>query len=264
MPRQRKTDKARLKEGRGTGRGTKYKPWLKIREVPSDGRSHRVLGIKHRRIHQLFSGLEYNAFLLFSWENKVIEIREQFPLLPIQSTQYLAAKLNCSHPSMHGNDIVMTTDFLITIKEGNTFRDIVRTIKPVEKITERTLEKFTIEERYFKNLYGDEHFDWGVITEKEINSIKALNISNLFHNFYWDIQRGLSDLDVRQLMYQFKNILIRSNFDSVKTIEDFRKIYNMSFEETIAFIKYMIVKKDIKTNIEDKIIRDYSKVRFTV
>ena len=30
-----------LKEGRGQGSGSGYKPWLKVNDVPSMGRSHR-------------------------------------------------------------------------------------------------------------------------------------------------------------------------------------------------------------------------------
>ena len=35
-----------IKEGRGQGFGNSYKPWLTIRDVSSEGRSHRVLVIK--------------------------------------------------------------------------------------------------------------------------------------------------------------------------------------------------------------------------
>lgn len=59
MPRLRKTDEWRLKEKRGLGRGVHYVPWIKVHEVPSNGRKHRVLGIKHKRIHHFLSDLEY-------------------------------------------------------------------------------------------------------------------------------------------------------------------------------------------------------------
>ena len=35
-----------IKEGRGQGFGNNYKPWLTIRDVSSEGRSHRVVVIK--------------------------------------------------------------------------------------------------------------------------------------------------------------------------------------------------------------------------
>jgi hypothetical protein len=42
------TDK-RIKEGRGQGRGAKYKPWLCIHDVPSKGRAWRTKGWKTER-----------------------------------------------------------------------------------------------------------------------------------------------------------------------------------------------------------------------
>lgn len=35
-----------IKEGRGTGKGDKYKPWIKIQDVPSLGTSNNIKGIK--------------------------------------------------------------------------------------------------------------------------------------------------------------------------------------------------------------------------
>lgn len=32
-----------VKEGRGSGQGSDYKPWLTVRDVLSEGRSHRIL-----------------------------------------------------------------------------------------------------------------------------------------------------------------------------------------------------------------------------
>ncbi len=72
--------KKRIKEGRGSGRDSNYLPWVKVNEVPSLGRSHRVFGHKSQRTHHLLSNLELSVFLLFEWHKDTIEIREQFPL----------------------------------------------------------------------------------------------------------------------------------------------------------------------------------------
>ncbi|MFH1882322.1 MAG: heteromeric transposase endonuclease subunit TnsA, partial [Planctomycetota bacterium] len=57
-----------LKEGRGEGRRNEYKPWLTVRDLPSQGRSHRVFGHKSLRTHHLFSDLELAVFLLLEWQ----------------------------------------------------------------------------------------------------------------------------------------------------------------------------------------------------
>ncbi|OYQ89098.1 hypothetical protein B9T10_07315 [Wohlfahrtiimonas chitiniclastica] len=45
-----------VKEGRGSGEGSLYKPWITVRDIPSSGRSHRVYGYKSRRTHHSFMG----------------------------------------------------------------------------------------------------------------------------------------------------------------------------------------------------------------
>ena len=57
----------RIKDGRGQGYGEKYQPWLRVQDVPSDGRSHRIFSHKTKRIHHLLSDLELATFHLFDW-----------------------------------------------------------------------------------------------------------------------------------------------------------------------------------------------------
>ncbi|EOO22989.1 hypothetical protein ICM_06212 [Bacillus cereus BAG1X2-3] len=53
-----------IKEGCGSGIGANYKPWLKIQDVSSLGRSTRLKGIKTSRQHKFLSDLERNYFRL--------------------------------------------------------------------------------------------------------------------------------------------------------------------------------------------------------
>lgn len=46
------------KEGCGQGFGANYKSWITIRDVSSDGRSHRIYGHKSQRTYHLLSDLE--------------------------------------------------------------------------------------------------------------------------------------------------------------------------------------------------------------
>lgn len=59
------------KQGRGQGAGSDYKPWLTVRDVPSEGRSHRVFGHLTQRTHHLLSDLELATFLLLQWRPSV-------------------------------------------------------------------------------------------------------------------------------------------------------------------------------------------------
>ncbi|MEK4950812.1 TnsA endonuclease N-terminal domain-containing protein [Bacillus sp. FSL W8-1127] len=140
-----------IREGRGSGRGANYKPWLTIQDVPSSGRVSRIKGNKINRQHEMFSDLERNYFYISEFSDLVVDIREQFPLLPKSETIVIANELGIKHPTnpKTNEPVVMTTDFLLTIEKDNRFIDVARTIKMKDELLkERVIEKFEIERVY--------------------------------------------------------------------------------------------------------------------
>ncbi|WP_259332009.1 TnsA endonuclease N-terminal domain-containing protein [Pseudomonas sp. GW101-3H06] len=155
-----------LKEGRGRGEGAHYLPWLTIQDVPSSGRSTRALGSTTGRTHHLLSDLETGLFLILDRSSLVIDIREQFPL-PREETQRIAASMGVKHPRepKAGNEIVITTDFLITMRQGSETWLVARSVKPAGELEKkRVLEKQEIERRY----WSSQSVSFGIVTENEI------------------------------------------------------------------------------------------------
>lgn len=168
----------KLNEGRGSGRFENYKPWLKIQDVATEGLATRIKGTKTGRSHQLLSTLELDYLYILDWSENVIDIREQYPL-DLPETIALAKEVNIPHPprSEPNNPIVITTDFLITIRQPIGTKEIARTIKPSEALTNsRVLEKFEIERLYWK----ERNIDWGIVTEMEINQTLVKNLKWLY------------------------------------------------------------------------------------
>lgn len=73
-----------------------YQPFVKVQDISSLGRSHRVFGHKSGRTHHLLSDLELSVFLLFEWNTNVVSINEQFAL-NLEETLALATELNIKH-----------------------------------------------------------------------------------------------------------------------------------------------------------------------
>lgn len=171
-----KSDETKLKEGRGQGEGKNYTPWLMVHEVPSKGLSTMILGWKTGRVHHLLSLNERRYFYLAEWEDDVIDIREQFPLLPIEKTLSIAADLGIDHPinPKTKKPHVMTTDFVLTLKGTMGVYYLARAIKISDSLSDkRTREKLKIEELYWR----DRQIPWCIVTEKEISFIKTSNIN---------------------------------------------------------------------------------------
>ncbi|RXT05277.1 TnsA endonuclease N-terminal domain-containing protein [Ammoniphilus sp. CFH 90114] len=165
----------KLKEGRGKGHFSEYKPWLTIHDVPSKGVVTRVLGWKSGRLHHFLSEhYELAHFFQMEWATNVLDIREQFPLLPIEKTMFIAEKLGVKHPThpKTHQSVVMTTDMLLTVKRGDEIHFQAHSIKPKSKISKRVLEKLEIERRFFE----DEGISWRLVTERQIDRILVENV----------------------------------------------------------------------------------------
>lgn len=72
--------KTKLKQGRGTGDGKDYKPFIKTREINSMGTCSNIVDWKTGRQMQLLSQTEMAIFMQLRWDDNVDEIKEQFPL----------------------------------------------------------------------------------------------------------------------------------------------------------------------------------------
>ena len=139
-------------EGRGKGEGPSYKPWIKVLEVSSRGRSRRVAGIKTGREHQLLSDVEWKLFLLLEWARNVVDIREQYPL-DRELTLEIASMLRIRHPAYPGTKVpvVMTVDFLTTEERDGTRSMAAYNAKTTaEAENARSLEKLEIQRYYFQ------------------------------------------------------------------------------------------------------------------
>ncbi|WBW98088.1 TnsA endonuclease N-terminal domain-containing protein [Oceanirhabdus sp. W0125-5] len=253
MARQRKSDKQRLIERRGIGTCEEYKPWLKVHEFSSEGLASRVMGWKINRKYQLMSKLEREYFFLAQWEDNVVDIREQFPLLPIEETILIAKKLGYKHPTNRSinKEIVMTTDFVITLEKNNERYDIARTIKPSSKLTPRVKEKFLIEQEYWKR----RNIDWGVITEKQIDKVKARNIEFLYQSFFWNKNIHITNNDLQKLISQFIFMLEVNQSDIKKTVSEFDILMNWEVGESLSFLKYLLAHKIVHTDLKKDITK---------
>jgi hypothetical protein len=251
--RNKKSDKYKIIEGRGQGRLESYEPYLKVHEFGSTGRAHRVRGWKINRVYQLMSDLEFYFFLIMQWQSEIIDIREQYPLLPLDETIEIADSLSIRHPAIknkRGEEVVMTTDFVLTKFQNNAQVDFVRTIKPYKTLNnKRVIEKFMIEKEYF----GRRDIDWGVVTDEQIPRVFALNINYLYDGYFWNETRGFTPQAVDRLVYNFKDILIRYNMDLLKTSTEFERINGLNMGEGINFLKFLLTRKEIFTDMNQKI-----------
>jgi hypothetical protein len=166
------------KEGRGLGTGSDYSPALHIQDVNSRGRSTRIHSNKTGRTHHFLSNLELNYFLITEWDQSVVDLREQYPLLPLEETVDIANVINIKHPTNPKTQRlnIMTTDFLITVQRGLRTEEVARSVKYANDLENpRVVEKLEIERQYWMR----RNINWVIVTEKDIDNTLLENISTL-------------------------------------------------------------------------------------
>lgn len=169
-----------IRQGYGQGQGLAYKPFFYVRDVPSEGRSTILEGLKLPRTHHYFSDVEYHYHLLAEYSDLVLEIREQFALLPREETRLIAEQLRIDHPiyTATGVQRVLTSDLVLTVNKGDEIALVVLCCKVASDIdpsnpeTARTLEKVLLEKVYWEA----RNAEWRLVTDKMLPENKVHNL----------------------------------------------------------------------------------------
>lgn len=149
----------KLKEGRGSGTGAGYKPWIRIGELNSKGTCALVTDWKHGRAIHCLSQAEVMAYCVLRWNYDNIDIREQYPLNNV-ATKSIAHELGIPH--VVGSKGVYTTDFLVTKKDG-TFE--AYSVKSSRNLSKRELRTMAVEEKYWQ----ERNVRFSVLYKDDIN-----------------------------------------------------------------------------------------------
>jgi len=229
--RRNKSKQAELwfKTGLHLRRGSRYEPFILVRESGNLGWRNHVKSWTCDRAHDFLSQNEYHLFLLLDSDPRVTDIREQYPLLPVADTEAIANGLGVKH-SENGQNVVYTTDFFITF-EG---RDIALYFKNTSDLSKRrTIEKLMIERSYWRA----RDVPFYVVTEKNLNFRLARSIDE-YHKYRHEEFNGITAEDIRRALYKIQMSVI---LDSDKTLAvicaESDELFNFSGGQSLALVK---------------------------
>ena len=168
----RKSEKTKKKQKYGTGTQADYISYIETREFNPIGTTCNVRDWKTGRTVELLSQVEMKVWYLLRWDDRVIDIREQFPLNK-DTTLEIANKFNLKHPMYDGQFVRMTTDFIVTLANGKQVAIYVKYGKNDWKKNRRTIEKAYIEKYYWEE---KQNTSFIIVTNDDINQIFYQNI----------------------------------------------------------------------------------------
>ncbi|MCF9046104.1 TnsA endonuclease N-terminal domain-containing protein [Acinetobacter nectaris] len=225
-----------IKEGRGQGFGNSYKPWITIRDVSSEGRSHRVFGHKCQRTHHLLSDLELSAFLLLEWHSSTIDIREQYPL-DLEQTLEIAKTIGIPHPRFGKHHQIMTSDFLVDTHNSITPKFVVQ-VKYSNALNDpRTIEKIEIERQYWKQ----QNIPFYIFTEHQIPKTVSQNIQWLYSSIN---TMKLNEQDTLEKLTFYANIFSTSKSKRVNEIaRNIDQKYHFEIGQSLREIRDLLAQR---------------------
>ena len=169
-----------LADGFGIGEKEHYRPWIRIPDFASHGVSAAIPGITIKRIHEVLSGIETRAFLLAEFNRSVIDIREQFPLFPVDHLIALAERAGIVYPYISGTPYVLTTDLLLTMEVEGKISYVAVAVKPTEALRKKSVLDNLELERLWWNSLG---IQWVLATEIDLPEVLGDNLTWISHEF---------------------------------------------------------------------------------
>jgi hypothetical protein len=245
-----------IMKGRGQGVGVNYEPFIQAHDnkIASEGWLTRHKGWKSHRTHHTLSEHERKYLYYCEWLDGVTDIREQWPLLPIEKTIEISNSLGIKHAHLDGTPVVMTTDFRLTLETRRGEIDVVRTIKPREHLDERTLELFEIERIYFK----EQGIDWCIITEDKIPQTLVKNVEWIAVAKYLDSRPGLDEefvtLMAEDLLEVFEKDAGQTSLNTLCKRTD--KAQSLEGGTCMFILQHMLATKKWSTDMNTRVIRD--------
>lgn len=253
MARRRKLEKLAdfkraLKQNYGLGEGATYTPWIRVQDVKSHGHSGKIEGIKSGRTHHTLSEHESCFFYLAEFSDSVIDIREQFPLLPLSLSLKISQSIGIEHPKhpTTKDPIIMTTDFLLTCSDGQRVWYEAVCVKPREKLSDkRTAEKLDIERVWWELLGVPFH----IFYLSELNQIKSKNIQ-----WITDVKRKKCPSTLDDFRGMAKRLLTIGTMQLNDICEMFSQEIGISQDDALMLLKSLLADKEVTVDLSRPIV----------
>ncbi|WP_337018684.1 TnsA endonuclease N-terminal domain-containing protein [Leclercia sp. AS011] len=236
-----------LKKHYGLGNGAGYKPWLRVQDVPSKGTSSKIQGLKSNRAHHLLSQTESACFYQAEFLDRVVDIREQFPLLPLSLSMKIAETIGIQHPRIPTTKTpsIMTTDLLLTCQQGGQLWYEAISVKPEKQLSEeRVAEKLDLE-RVWWELLG---VPFKVFVVSEQTKIQSGNIEWATAPLRQGYIPYKGEVDLALALIPVGTVMVS------KICQDFMTNIGMSADNALSLFRYLIATKKIIIDLDAPVV----------
>lgn len=241
-----------INEGRGKGDFESYKPWLTAQDFSYSGRTSKILGNKINRVHHFFNDLEKQCFFLWEWDQRIIDVKEYYPLLDLYDIVDMDdINTNAFKDKYTNEPYVLTTTFLVIMRTiGGGIDCFARSVNyKLDLEKSATIEKLELERRYWEA----QGISWALVTEDDIPKEKANNIQ-WFHGIINEYKNyDMDEESVIRLCGEFLDYANSSNLSIIKLAKDFEMKNSLKEGTGIFIFKYLLAARVVEIDMNKSI-----------
>lgn len=234
---------------RENAKGNGYCSFIKTQDVKSQGSKNRSpdFAIPHRD-RDFLSVNESLFYLYLLFDTRIISIKEQYPLLEVERTQYIAKSLGHRHstyPYSANVPIVMTSDFVCTTQFG---KQVVYSIKDELAFEDDLLkDEFKKNQEIEKAFWLSSQTSWHLIRGSQIKTIYGENLEKLVADLR--LSQELQLLFAHWFKFVVTNWRILVTEPAISLFEKTVALYGVSFEQATSLFQHAIWHRKIKADL---------------
>jgi hypothetical protein len=223
-----------------------YAPFITVQESESQGTLSTIHSLLTGRVHDYLSEGEATLHRVSELCWDVEDIREQYPLLPVDRTVALAKQLGLPHPGTKSDPHPLTIDLLLSVRVrgSDQLRYVARSVKYWRRrVPKKDIRRAALEEAACTMLGIH---SWKIATQNELPEDLQLRTKFLYfevgHATVWDnhaiaaFLKALSNCDFRETLYK----ILR---------ERVAKLTGLTSDESVRLFRYLVVTRRLKVDL---------------
>jgi hypothetical protein len=230
-----------------------YFSFITTQDVKSEGAKNRCPDFETPHLDRNFLSANESFFYLYLlFDPRITAIKEQYPLLEVERTQYIAKELGLRHPTYPFSanvPVVMTSDFFCDTIFG---KKVVYSVKD-----EMAFENDVLREKYVKNQKIEKAFwescdvKWHLVRSKQIKTTYAENLEKivvdlrlnselqfLFNHWFKYVKTNWQELLIEPVISLFDKTVL---------------LFGVNYEQATSLFQHAIWHRTIKADLSKKL-----------
>jgi hypothetical protein len=229
-----------------------YVSFIKTQDIKSKGSKSRTPDFENKgQDLNLLSTNERLFYYQLLFDNKIIWVKEQYPLLPLERAMALAKSLNIRYPTYPFTanvEVVMTSDFYC----GNVFgTESVYSIKDVKafasNVSDKIKENLENKEKIQKAFWETKGIKFHLILSSEIKNTFTINLGQLAPFINLNL---IQDILLPRWLICFEDSLTTAtNLRVSDLLIQISTNINIHYSDSVALFQHCLWNKVIKANL---------------